>query len=173
MNFILSSQQTLGSGYYFLHFTERRVWLCGAEMVRGRAGMGAWKGRLRGSALTHFKAVDIMNDYQMQSHHINWHFYAAFLRPLKWWTTPICPTTYIMWLDRLVAVRVSVQDGAQTHDCFSIGMLSLSDITWEGGLSCSADHYSESRVFLSHTWHHYHKILNKLSEISSKGMRRN
>ena len=104
MNFILSSQQTLGSGYYFLHFTERRVWLCLAEMVRGRAGMGAWKGRLRGSALTHFNAVDIMNDYQVQSHHINWLFYAALLHPLKWWTDPICPTTYIMWLNRLVAV---------------------------------------------------------------------
>ena len=53
MNFILSSQQTLGSVYYFLHFTERRVWLCGAEMVRGIAGTGTWKGRLRGSALHH------------------------------------------------------------------------------------------------------------------------
>ena len=71
MNFTLSSQQTLGSVHYFLHFTERRMWLCGAEMVRGRAGMGAWTGRLRGSALPHFKAVDIMNDYQVQSHHIH------------------------------------------------------------------------------------------------------
>ena len=71
MNFILSSQQTLESGYYFLRFTERRVWLCGAEMVRGRAGMEAWKGRLRGSALPQFKAVDIMNDYQVQSHRIS------------------------------------------------------------------------------------------------------
>ena len=29
----------------------------------------------------------------------------------------------------LVAVRVSVQDGAQTHDRLSVGMWSLSDIT--------------------------------------------
>ena len=71
MSSFLSAQQTLGRGYYFLHFTERRVWLCGAEVVRGRAGTGAWKGRLQGSALTHFKAVDIVNDYQVQSHHIN------------------------------------------------------------------------------------------------------
>ena len=173
MSSFLSAQQTLGSRYYFLHFTERRVWLCGAEMVRGRAGTGAWKGRLRGSALPQFKAVDIMNDYQVQSHHINWLFYAALLHPLKWWTDPICPTTYIMWLNRLVAVRVSVQDGAQTHDHLSVGTWSLSEITWGGGLPCSVDHYSESRVFLSHIWHHYHKILNKLSEISYKGMRRN
>ena len=71
MSSFLSAQQTLGSRYYFLHFTERRVWLCGAEMVRRRAGTGAWKGRLRGSALPQFKAVDIMNDYWVQSHHIN------------------------------------------------------------------------------------------------------
>ena len=71
MSSFLSAQQTLGSWYYFLHFTERRVWLCGAEMVRERAGMSAWKGRLRGSALLQFKAVDIMNDYQVQSHHIS------------------------------------------------------------------------------------------------------
>ena len=142
-------------------------------MVRRRARMEAWKGRLWGSALPLFKAVDIMNNYQVQSHHINWLFYAALLHPLKWWTDPICPTTYIMWLNRLVAVRVSVQDGAQTHDGLSVGTWSLSEITWGGGLSCSVDHYSESRVFLSHIWHHYHKILNKLSEISYKGMRRN
>ena len=52
-------------------FTERRMRVCGVEMLRGRAGMGAWKGRLQGSALPHFKAVGIMNDYQVQSHRIS------------------------------------------------------------------------------------------------------
>ena len=67
MNFIFIFPSNLGSGCYFFHFTERRVWLCGAEMVRGRAQMEAWKGRLWSSALPHFKAVDIMNNYQV--HH--------------------------------------------------------------------------------------------------------
>ena len=66
MSSFLSAQQTLGSRYYFLHFTERRVWLCGAEMVRRRAWMGAWKGRLQGSPL-YLKAFAIINDYQVES----------------------------------------------------------------------------------------------------------
>ena len=49
-------------------------------------------------------------------------------------------------------------------------MWSLSDIVWVDELSCSVEHYSEFRVSLSHTWPHYYKILNKLSEISFKGI---
>ena len=73
----------------------------------------------------------------------------------------------------LVAARVSVHDGVQTRDRPSVGMWSLNDTACGNGLSCSVDHYSEPRVFISHTWHHYYKILNELSDILFTGMTRN
>ena len=39
-------------GIIFFILQIRRVWLCGAETVRGRARTQAWKGRLRDSHAT-------------------------------------------------------------------------------------------------------------------------
>ena len=92
--------QHLWGWYYFLYFTERRLALCGRDRKRE-----SWDSSLERETLglpmpLYFKVVDIINDYQVESHYINWFFYAAFPSSfLKWWTAPICPTT-IMWPNR-------------------------------------------------------------------------
>ena len=92
--------QHLWSWYYFLYFTERRLALCGRDRKRE-----SWDSSLERETLglpmpLYFKVVDIINDYQVESHYINWFFYTAFPSSfLKWWTAPICPTT-IMWPNR-------------------------------------------------------------------------
>ena len=63
--------QRLWSWYYFLYFTERRLALCGRDRKRE-----SWDSSLERETSglpmqLFFKVVDIINDYQVESHYIN------------------------------------------------------------------------------------------------------
>ena len=63
--------QHLWGWYYFLYFTERRLALCGRDRKRE-----SWDSSLERETLglpmpLYFKVVDIINDYQVESHYIN------------------------------------------------------------------------------------------------------
>ena len=66
----------------------------------------------------YFKVVDIINNYQMESHYVNCFFMLLSFILLEMVNSSNLPNNYNVTEQAtyLVAVRVSAQDGTQTHD---------------------------------------------------------
>ena len=77
----------------------------------------------------YFKAVDIINDYQVESHYINFFLMLLSFILFEMVNSSNLPNNYNVTEQAtyLVSVRVNVQDGVQTHDCPLLGC-GLSDI---------------------------------------------
>ena len=66
----------------------------------------------------YFKVVDIINNYQMESHYVNCFFMLLSFILLEMVNSSNLPNNYNVTEQAtyLVSVRVSIQDSAQTHD---------------------------------------------------------
>ena len=73
--------QHLWSWYYFVNFTERRLVLLGKDSKRESSDSSLERETAGLPTPLHFKAVAIINDYQMESHYINWFFMLLSLHP--------------------------------------------------------------------------------------------
>ena len=121
----------------------------------------------------YFKVVDIINDYQVESHYTNWFFLCCFPFILfEMVNSSNLPNNY----------NVTEQATSLVESVYRMVHKLMIALCWDvvsewhrlsrwTVLQCGP--LLRTQGFPSHTWHHYYKILNKLSNISFKRMRRN